>query len=95
MQTTVLMIEGRTLIPARRKAMTKGDDAAVPVEFERASLSYGLGRVIGWGSSKNVRRDLHNHANDQNAQNVEEEHSVEGLLRRIRDNFPWVAGLCS
>ena len=40
-QTTALMIEGRTLIPAAWKAMTKGDEAAVPVDFDRASLLYG------------------------------------------------------
>lgn len=41
-QTTALMIEGSTLIPAAEKAITNGEDAAVPVELERASLSYGL-----------------------------------------------------
>jgi hypothetical protein len=37
-QTTALIIDGRTLIPAVWKAITKGDEAAVPVEVERAAL---------------------------------------------------------
>jgi hypothetical protein len=37
-QTTALMIEGKTLIPAAWKAITKGEEAAVPVEMERAVL---------------------------------------------------------
>lgn len=40
--TTALIIEGSTLIPAALKAITNGDEAAVPVETDRASLSYGL-----------------------------------------------------
>lgn len=44
-QTTALMMEGRALIPAAEKAMTNGEEAAVPVEFESASLSYGLHKL--------------------------------------------------
>lgn len=41
-QTTALIIDGRALIPAMLKAMTNGEDAAVPVDLESASLSDGL-----------------------------------------------------
>lgn len=34
-QTTALIIEGRTEMPARLKAITKGDCEAVPVDRER------------------------------------------------------------
>jgi hypothetical protein len=40
--TTALITDGRTLMPAALNAMTKGDEAAVPVELESASLVYGL-----------------------------------------------------
>src|SRR5690349_8152217 len=94
-QTTALMMEGRTLIPAAWKAMTKGDESAVPVDFERALLSYGL-----WFVSPKVYRswsrfDLHNHANNQDTQNVEEENSIKCLLCCIRDDLSRIRGLCS
>jgi hypothetical protein len=41
-QTIALIMDGRTLIPAALNAMTKGEEAAVPVELESASLVYGL-----------------------------------------------------
>jgi len=42
-QTTALMMDGRTEIPADWKAMTKGDCAAVPVDIDVSFLlSYGL-----------------------------------------------------
>jgi hypothetical protein len=41
-QTTALIMDGSTFIPAAWKAMTKGEEEAVPVEVERASLVYGL-----------------------------------------------------
>lgn len=41
-QTTALIIEGKTEIPERWKAITKGDCWAVPVERLREGSLYGL-----------------------------------------------------
>lgn len=38
-RTTALMMEGITLIPASRAAMTKGDWAAVPVDPNKFSFA--------------------------------------------------------
>ena len=61
-QTTALMMDGKTLIPAASNAMTNGDEAAVPVDTDKALLSYGLDIVSEF--KPQLKYYLHNHTHD-------------------------------
>lgn len=90
-QTTALIIEGRILIPAAWKAMTNGDEAAVPLGTDRASLSYGLESISKTSQDENNDCNLHNHSHYQDTQNIEEKNTEECFLRGIWSNS---SGVC-
>lgn len=104
--TTALMMEGTTEMPARTNAMTKGDCCAVPVEMVRLGSSNGLLCIVSLlfdtrSKNQSKNRDegcvfcyyLHDHADNEYAQHVEAEDSVEGLLGGRGDDLARVLRL--